>query len=395
MNLSKPDSDKVVYLLKNIILFDICFFIFIAPFSKNLTKACFCIGIALWISVNIIEHKTKFYQNLILRTPLNIPLIFFLTSALISVLDSINPGKSQEVFFGRYLLYVLFFWISYAIIGDSKRNLNFILLSLFLLGSFLGIGALRDYLVFRPQQLFTIFGINANLASYLTFFVPLSFTVFFSRTKKVLKYFSLVSIILLLPMFIFHASRGVWIAVLISLIIVSLFARSKYKIVFCSMVIIGILFVPKLYQEKAKTIIHPFSQDSVIVRKEMYTSAINIFKEHPFFGAGLGMYGKLFKNGSSGHLHAHNMYLEIAAEMGMIGLLAFLSIQFVVLKKFIKNLSDWTNTGGCARIITTATGVAIFASFISNLSTSSIMVGFQDALMFWLLLAIAVNDKIA
>ncbi len=380
--------------LKNVILFDICFFVLFSPLNKSLTKVCVCIGIVLWIIVIIIEHKSNFYKNLIPSTPLNKSLIFFLISAIISVMFSIDPGKSQEIFFGRYLFYVFFFWISYAIIGNSKRNLNFILLSLFILGSILGVGAMRDYVLFRPRQLSTVFNIRLYIASYLTFLVPLSCTVFFSRTKIIFKYFSLASTILLIPMFIFHASRGVWIAVMISLIVVSLFARIKYKILFYSLIIIGLFFLPKLYQERAKTILDPFKQTSIIVREELYTSAIDIFKAHPFLGAGLGMYGKLFKNGSSGHLHVHNIYLEIAAEMGIIGLLAFLSILFVVVKKFIKNLFDWANTGGTARIVTTAAGASIFASFISNLSTSSIIVGFQDAVMFWLLLAFAVNDDI-
>lgn len=381
-------------IFKNLILFDICVITLVLPFSKSLTKVFFCLGIALWVIVNLIEYKSKFYKNLIPPSPLNITVILFLISALISVVFSINPGKSQEIFFGRYLLFVFFFWVCYAILGYSKRNLIFILFSLLLSGAILGIGAIRDYFLFRPSQLSTVFNIKVNIASCLTFLMPLSFTVFFSRSKKLFKYLSLTSIILLLPMFIFHASRGVWVAILISLIIVSLFARIKYKIIFYSLVIIVLFCAPKLYKERAKTILDPFRQQSVIVRGELYTSAINIFKGRPLFGAGLGMFGKLFKNGSSEHSHVHNIYLEIAAEMGIIGLLAFFFILFIFLKKFKENLFDWAKTGGRTRIITTAAGASIFSSLISNISTSSIMVGFQDPLIFWLLLAIAMNDKI-
>jgi putative inorganic carbon (HCO3(-)) transporter len=262
------------------------------------------------------------------------------------------------------------------------------------LGVILGVGAIRDYFLFRPSQLFTTFNIKVNIASYLTLLMPLSFVVFFSKTKKVFKYLSVVSIVLLIPMFIFHASRGVWIAVLISLAVVSLFAQNKYKVIFYSLVIIGLIFMPNLYKERAKTILDPFSQSSVIERAELFTSAVNIFKAHPIFGAGLGMFGKLFKNGSGQHLHAHNIYLEIAAEMGIVGLLAFLSIMIIFFKKFIINLFEWAKTGGTVKIISIAAGASIFASLISNLSTSSILVGFYDPLVFWLLLAIAVNDNI-
>lgn len=394
MNLLKVNFDKTIACFKNFLLFDICFIILASPFDKRITKVFFCIGAVLWIIVNVLEYKLKFYKKPIFYTPLNKPIFFFLISALISVIFSVNPGQSQEVLFGRYLLYVIFFWISYAIIGYSPRYLKFVLFSIFVLGAILGVGAIRDYFLFHPGQLFTTFNIKVNIASYLTLLVPLSFTVFFSKTNKVFKYLSVVSIFLLIPMFIFHASRGAWIAISISLIIVSLFARIKYKVIFYSLVIIGLISMPKLYKERVKTILDPFSQDSVIERKELFVGAINIFKGRPIFGAGLGMFGKLYNNGKSAHLHVHNIYLEIAAEMGIVGFLAFLSIIFVFLKKFIINLLEWAKTGGSAKIIPIAAGASIFASLISNLSTSSILVGFYDPLVFWFLMAIAVHDNL-
>jgi O-antigen ligase len=72
---------------------------------------------------------------------------------------------------------------------------------------------------------------------------------------------------------------------------------------------------------------------SVLARKVIWTGALNMFKAKPIFGWGLGrfsIYFPRFRDPATAWkimpntLHAHSEYLEVAAEMGIVGLGVFL-----------------------------------------------------------------------
>jgi putative inorganic carbon (HCO3(-)) transporter len=158
--------------------------------------------------------------------------------------------------------------------------------------------------------------------------------------------------------------------------------------------------MPNIQRDRAKTLLSLLNRDVLGDRVDLAISAVNIFKDYPLSGAGLGMFGRLYKAPvgyenviSYQHLHVHNMYLEIAAEMGIIGLIAFAGIVVAFLIRFIKNWYNWIKNETWDNIIVVGAGASILASLISNLSTSSILVGFQDALLFWLFMSIAVSKN--
>jgi len=391
-------KDKLIIILKNIIMFGFCFWVFAVPVNKLSSKIFFYLGISLWLFITILVRKVKFYKDFIPKTILNKLLLIFLVSGVLSVIFSIDFGLSQRIFFERYIVYCLFFWFSYAIIADSKRNLNLIVILLTTLGILFGLGALRDYFIFKPERLSSFFGIKPNFAVYLALLIPFNFVIIFSNVNKILKYLSLASFSLMIFLFVAHGSRGVWLGVLISIAVV-VFIRKKYLILIIILIIFSSCFYSKILPNEIKGRVESLTNiyNNAAVNERLYFSvlAFNIFKEHPIFGAGLGAFGKLnSKIEKPIHIHTHNMFAEVMAEMGIVGLLAFLSIVFTFLVRFIKNLYIWGKTRGCEKITATAAGAAIFACFILNLSYSSILVGFQDALMFWLILAIAVNDKV-
>jgi putative inorganic carbon (HCO3(-)) transporter len=228
--------------------------------------------------------------------------------------------------------------------------------------------------------------------------MPLSLVLLSSKVNKSFRILSLVCILLLLPVAVFQGGRTLWSGVVLTVLLI--FIGRKYwffTIVFVSL--LAALLMPKPLGDRAKSLIFPFSRQVLSDRIDLARSATNIFKEHPVFGAGLGSFGNLYKppaayknNPTWQHLHAHNIYLEIAAEMGAFGLLAFLAVIIVFLLKFFIYWVKWVKSGGKINVINVAAGAAVIASLISNVSVSSIIVGFQDSLLFWMFLAIALKE---
>jgi len=407
----------VIALVEKALLFNICAFILFSPFSAVFSKISFFWSVVFWISLNILQYKSRFYLYLIPNTRLNKSLFIFLTAAFISVLFSVNLYHSQEIFFQRYLFYAIFFWISYDAVSRSRRNIFYFVFSIFVLGLVLGIGGLVDYFRFYPDRLFTVFSKDLDLFVYLCFLFSFNFIVFLSQVRKSFKVLSLVNIVLLYPVLVLNASRAVWVSI-IPVILVICFLKNK-RIFFYSLMIVIVtpFFMPNVQKDRLKTFLYVFEpaisdkqynsfaelKDSLVERDGsvrerivLVQSAITMVIKKPIFGSGPGMFEILhrLRNKGSRHLHVHVMCLEILAEMGSVGLLAFFIILFIFFKKFIYHFKSWLANNSFENAVFFGAGLAVFVVLLLNLGVSSILVGFQDALLFWFFMAIVVNEKI-
>ena len=158
-------------------------------------------------------------------------------------------------------------------------------------------------------------------------------------------------------------------------ILTGIYLRFKKKIVarFSLIFIISILFsyglnsfVSTIYgtqlssTTRIQTIIENFSSDptkkdgSISQRLNFYTQAIDQIKENPFIGVGIGNWKiksiDTDKDNIIGYrvpYHVHNDFLEIATEIGLIGMTLYILIiifsVFPILKLIIKNLTTQFN----------------------------------------------------
>ncbi len=119
------------------------------------------------------------------------------------------------------------------------------------------------------------------------------------------------------------------------------------------------------------------SQDSSISeRRAFYSQAINFIIENPIFGTGLGNWKiksiDTNKENIIGYMvpyHAHNDYLEIASEIGLVGLGIYLSILFLGFKNVINKFLRMIFTNGKLEenyLISIAISLFLFIFFIDS-----------------------------
>ena len=83
------------------------------------------------------------------------------------------------------------------------------------------------------------------------------------------------------------------------------------------------------------------SYKTVNGREDMWSSAIRIFYNNPIFGCGYGSYQII-----SGSLYnAHNGYLQLLAEVGILGCAVFFTISIETMVRAFKNLHFSKSTG--------------------------------------------------
>ena len=148
---------------------------------------------------------------------------------------------------------------------------------------------------------------------------------------------------------------------------------------------IAFAFFPSQWKTR---VAQTFDQHS---RIEMSKAAIEIFEDFPVFGAGVGMYEEIVSiyepDLNFNNLHTDNTFTEILAEMGLIGLTVFIWMLVVFIKNALAIVK--LNNDTDFDILRIGLSAAMISALIVAFATNSVMVGFQNAVIFWLLFGLA------
>jgi O-antigen ligase len=126
---------------------------------------------------------------------------------------------------------------------------------------------------------------------------------------------------------------------------------------------------------------------AVAIRGEFAQTALRMFAAHPIFGAGIGQYYALSSEFSTPELravypreNAHNNFLQILAEAGVVGFAVFVWLLTVAATRL------WTPVAGRAPNAPTALVVAGPLAFLLTWLAGHPLLIDEPALTFWLLL---------
>lgn len=184
-------------------------------------------------------------------------------------------------------------------------------------------------------------GLNANTYSYFSFFANIALFYLIELTrKKVYIIISIFSVILAFYLSFITASRS---GMLFLILIVTTYwllifsTKGKYKALRFILTIIILIY--------SSTILNQYYENSFLkkrvdisiqsddARERLINEAVNVFIDNPFLGVGPGQF---FLYESTKQSFSHNSYTEIAANLGIIGLILLLIIFVRPLIKAIK-----------------------------------------------------------
>jgi O-antigen ligase len=350
-------------------------------YSTKIAKVCALIAIGAFVLLRAYDRSKPFLKNFFEFTPLNKAIYCFMAVAGLATIFGLSPYESQKVFFNRYIIYFFIFFVG-ASIGKKRFALKIIILSLSVGAVLVSVGGLVDLFSGGSlRRLLTSFGAPIY-GTYFLYTLPflIGFMIFHPSLK--LKLVSFVVAVPVFTAFIFHGSRGVWLGLIAGCIITIILCSKKrgYLLGLSLLVIVLISFV-NFTRERVMVV------DSVKVRFQMAASALNIFKDYPILGVGPGNYGGLMQDyypdqakGARKHLHAHNTYLEVLAEMGILGLLSLLWILALFFRQGYRAIKKEPNAYNVSFMI------MFLAIFVSEFFMSVILVGIAAPVIFWLLL---------
>lgn len=127
-------------------------------------------------------------------------------------------------------------------------------------------------------------------------------------------------------------------------------AKRIVKILLISVVFIVFLYITASFIPAMVEVVKRFSRDGTSGREGMYKLALSMFFRSPIIGCGTGSYRinffyKLAIDSEHLYLNAHNVYLQLLAENGIIGLGIFLVVSGATLFRSIKLLRFFHTNG--------------------------------------------------
>lgn len=186
------------------------------------------------------------------------------------------------------------------------------------------------------------FDMNANVYSYFSYFANIALFYLIQITgKKIYITLSCVCLVLGVYLSFITASRsGILFTMLIG-ILYWIFIFNKFRInPFLRLLIIMVLLayginnLYTIYNDSFLKLRVDLSVESGDARATLAKEAIYVFLNHPFTGVGPGQFYQYASNRTS---FSHNAYTEIAANMGIVGIILLLSLMVNPILKELKN----------------------------------------------------------
>ncbi|WP_048600532.1 O-antigen ligase family protein [Rubeoparvulum massiliense] len=229
-----------------------------------------------------------------------------------------------------------------------------------------------------------------HLAEYLVMAILISFIPLFTTRNPLAFLFSLGGIgLMVLTMFVTF-SRGGYVALAAALFLFILFTMRRMLLVLAPFLVVGLYLLPATIWERLLTIGN-VQDSSISYRFSIWQSAQDMFQDFFWFGAGYGYdtfitLFPLYRAWPPIAFHAHNLYLEIALELGMVGLIAF---AFFFLRLFGVGLSTiQRNRENRFNTIVLGASLAGIAGLLIHGMAEYVWFYPKVILMFWLVVGI-------
>ena len=311
----------------------------LALFPSFATLAIMAATIA-WLLRLKVDNRFK-----IRSLPNDLPMSLFFVLAAVSVFCS--PVMNFNLIYNFFSLAGLYI-LTYFIVGQNIRTpeqIKFLAKALGATTFFVVMGGYFQYIfgvdiadmkwidgeVF-PELRKRVFSTLENpnvLAGYLDVMICIALGLLAKFGDKKQKILLVVAIVMMTACLIMTYSRGAFLTMAIVFIIYGIMQDWRVLIIFAALTGI-VLYGDSTFSERIISIFNETLDSSEGLRVGIWVSTISMIADHPFIGSGWGafqfvypQYNYYLADTNIVIYHAHNLYLNTAAEIGIVGALAY------------------------------------------------------------------------
>lgn len=380
------------------------------PWSCTLTQILVLALALLWLLKMTFAGEIRLH-----RTLLDLPILAFFLVAVTSTLTSVNLHSSLSCLY-RLTCYLLAYYLIINNLSHPKKiqRASLVILAGAFLIALYGIYQYRFGLedVYRtlatsditPQELadikgrilsrrvFATFILPSNMAGYLGMVIPLGIGCFLARRSRAERILLIIVIVTMMAALGATKSIGGILSLVVGIALGAVLMKwGMRKVAIFGVLLLLTICIGFFFVYKEGELWDPSSK--VTLRLYNWKGALEIIKDHPFTGTGMGTFGTAYLRYKAPQANetqfAHNWYLQSASEMGLLGLVALLWLLIILFKNGARTLMQikgddrWIAAG-------LLTGLGVYA--LHNLiDMDSYIPGIQ--MLFWVMAGLLILTR--
>jgi len=343
---------------------------------------------------NVVEPAKKRDKNIVV-----VLAILFVLSFLPSLINAQNKLLTLgSVLSLALMIYAVFLGVNYIV--QRGDFFNFLIKILIISATFSSVYALTiyfrnfDFIHFGTRAR-TLFAGENTLGGVTVFSIIWTLTYLTHVGNKRKLWLGLVLLLMILAL-VFSFSRGAWLGAVGALISYGFWEKKARLKVVIALFIAGIvlLSLPSLRGRLASiaNLSHPLTRERIYIWKATW----EMIKAHPLLGIGMDnysiVYQKYMLKGAeiSNPSSAHNIFLNIWVEGGLLALFSFTGIVIIT---FVKGFRLIRSSSGLVRAIAIASFSALLGILIHN-QVDTTLYSMHVGPIFWLLVGMIIyGDK--
>ena len=322
--------------------------LFLAPIMPTMM----CVALALLTLVSFFIHSILKDNFKVKIDAFGFFVILMSLVFLIYSATSYASYSSMKIF----MIYAVFIGFMFLVVacGSDKKRLKRMIFMFVLSGLFVSIyGIYQNFFgsnighAWVDEEMFSDITVrvystleNPNvLGEYLLLLIPVCGAMIYASKRLLLRFFYFSVMCCAGLCLIYTQSRGCWVGLILAAVIFAFLVDKKLVAVG----IIGIALLPFVLPE---SIIYRFTSignlgdSSTSYRVNIWLGTIGMIKDYWWMGIGIGTdaFNKVYpfySYNAAVAYHSHNLYLQILVEMGICGLLAFITTMVVSVKKIL------------------------------------------------------------
>ncbi len=288
-----------------------------------------------------------------------------------------------------YMLYALL--IPYVVDKDDIVPLfKFMVLGGFLLA----IHGVYEYIIKAPvpaqwiplgeharTRVYSLFGSPNAFGSYLAFITPTAIGLALYEKDRAQRLFFAAAAVFAAMALVFTYTRGAWAAIFVAILVLTWLVDKRLTVVAIVLAVASYFFLPPIHS-RLDQFLSPvyWAQANQSGRIARWANAWDQMVRNPLFGAGLGRYGGAVASQYFGVIYVDDYYGKTLAEMGLVGILSYLTLIFVYLRDVWR---VWRRMDGQIKLLF----AGVFSSLVALVVHNATEVAFDVPalnILFWL-----------
>ena len=318
-------------------------FIFFNPFSHTTAIKEICFYLSVFIVLFLIWFKKIDFS---FKSPLTLPFALFVIWAFIGLFFALDKGNSIHDFYAHLLKYLALYYILINVF-NSKKSFELLSWLIIISGGIFSIGGIIYFYIISGNPMSFRMGFpdiasinNVGIINLFPFL--LSLNRFTKESKLRQKVILLVVLAGTLVGMLLTQTIGAILGIIFSLVILS-FYHKKGAIMFFLILVIIAGFLPVKSRLAPNALENKFFHDERVC---IWSAYFKIIKDRPIIGSGFGMqtYEKKLLSKYKQYRYKttdpikfkthvfftpHNMFIDTAVRLGLIGLVLFINIIFM------------------------------------------------------------------